>query len=306
MERHHHEHSSSGWLVEEKQTGLGTGPSTLLCRHWQKKQADRKRGDTPTFYPGDRVWLSTKDLKNMPGSHKLNARFIGPYTILRQINPVTHKLQLPRYMKIHPSFYVLLLKRFIPGPLDEHKHQNQYPELRIINKLPAYTINKILSSHRRGNTFKHLIDSEGYGTESKGAMDPLLKLKPQPTHTVTQGETSHINTLSETIGQGLCHEAFYSHIDYRGSNKHLHSSERDHPCTDPSHLNRHFTHTQPKRSIVPNPREYNFYSVCPCFVYWPLPLDLPCDIPVHLWLDYLAWVTTMLLDYLWHLCLLQF
>lgn len=44
-----------------------------------RQQADHKRGDMPNYKPGERVWLSTRDFKNQPGSHKLNFRFIGPY-----------------------------------------------------------------------------------------------------------------------------------------------------------------------------------------------------------------------------------
>lgn len=103
---------------------------------------------------------------------------MGLYKIIQQINPVTYKLQLPRHLKIYPVFHVSLLKHFVPGPLVEHDHP---PEPQIIDNQPAYTINKILKSHRKAHNMEYLIDWEGYGPEehcwvkANDILDPLLK-----------------------------------------------------------------------------------------------------------------------------------
>ena len=39
-------------------------------------------------------------------SKKLSPRFIGPFTIIEQMNPVTFKLQLPPQYRIHSTFHV--------------------------------------------------------------------------------------------------------------------------------------------------------------------------------------------------------
>ncbi len=57
-----------------------------VCR--QKTAADVKRAETPTYHPGQKVWLSTRDIR-LP-CRKLNPRFVGPFTILEQVNPVTY------------------------------------------------------------------------------------------------------------------------------------------------------------------------------------------------------------------------
>ncbi len=47
-------------------------------------------------------------------------RFIGPFTIERQINEVTFLLQLPARYRIHPAFHVSILKPF-SLPLSRHR-----------------------------------------------------------------------------------------------------------------------------------------------------------------------------------------
>ncbi len=75
-----------------------------------QRQANRRRRPAPILRPGQRVWLSTKNLPLRVESRKLSQRFIGPFRVARKVNPVTYRLFLPRSLKINPSFHVFLLK----------------------------------------------------------------------------------------------------------------------------------------------------------------------------------------------------
>ncbi|KAI4903528.1 hypothetical protein NFI96_007481 [Prochilodus magdalenae] len=55
----------------------------------QKEQADKHRGSTPVYSPGDRVWLSSRDLRLPGGCKKLSPKYIGPYRIVSRLNDVT-------------------------------------------------------------------------------------------------------------------------------------------------------------------------------------------------------------------------
>ncbi len=74
--------------------------------------ADVRRATTPTYHPGQKVWLSTGDIRLRLPCKKLSPRFIGPFPIIRQVNPVTYELKLPSQYRIHPTFHVSLLKPY--------------------------------------------------------------------------------------------------------------------------------------------------------------------------------------------------
>ncbi|KAK3510136.1 hypothetical protein QTP70_026851 [Hemibagrus guttatus] len=99
---------------------------------------------------------------------KLGPRFIGPFTILKQINPVTYKLQLPPEYCIHPTFHVSLLKPHHPSvsPSTEPGSDAAEPPLPLLlDDVAAYGVREILDSRHRGGQLEYLVDWKGYGPE---------------------------------------------------------------------------------------------------------------------------------------------
>jgi hypothetical protein len=79
---------------------------------YMEAYASKTRKDV-WFQPGDRVWLdsSVLSLREQP-SKKLRDRWVGPYEVLRVVNPVSYELALPVSLaRVHPVFHVSRLKR---------------------------------------------------------------------------------------------------------------------------------------------------------------------------------------------------
>ncbi|KAI4890785.1 hypothetical protein NFI96_028572, partial [Prochilodus magdalenae] len=146
----------------------------------QKEQADKHRGSTPVYSPGDRVWLSTRDLRLPGGCKKLSPKYIGPYRIVSKVNDVTYKLALPPQCRMCPTFHVSRFKPVVPGPLDEVLPEATPPSPVWFEGVATYAVRKLLDSRRRSGGLQYLVDWEGFGPEehswipASDVLDPAL------------------------------------------------------------------------------------------------------------------------------------
>uniref|UniRef100_A0A9J8B9S0 Chromo domain-containing protein n=1 Tax=Cyprinus carpio carpio TaxID=630221 RepID=A0A9J8B9S0_CYPCA len=158
-----------------------------------QSQADTRRGDTPQYQPGQKVWLSTRDIRLRLPCRKLSPRYIGPFTIERQVNEVTYRLHLPSHYRIAPSFHVSLLKPFtdpLVSPFPGPDGVDVPPPPEVAEEESIHRVQEILDSRRLGRRLEYLIDWEGYGPEERSwvprddILDPSL---------LTQFHNSHPN-----------------------------------------------------------------------------------------------------------------
>jgi hypothetical protein len=68
----------------------------------------------PTLKEGDKVYLLRKNIATKQLSDKLDHKKLGLFKIAKIKSLVNYCLKLPKTIKIHPVFYVSLLK---PAPL---------------------------------------------------------------------------------------------------------------------------------------------------------------------------------------------
>ena len=77
---------------------------------------NRRRSPTPSFSPGDMVYLDFEDIQTTRPSKKLSHRRLGPYPVERRVGKYTYRLVLPPPMRrLHLVFNIVKLT---PAPDD--------------------------------------------------------------------------------------------------------------------------------------------------------------------------------------------
>ncbi|KAI2649346.1 Transposon Tf2-9 polyprotein [Labeo rohita] len=137
-----------------------------LCqtRKRTRRAANRHRSRAPRYVCGQRVWLSTRNLPLQPPSRKLAPKFIGPFSIVKVLNPVAVRLRLPNYLRrVHPVFHVSCIK-----PVNRPPSRPSPPSPPVIVENPSvFKVKKLLAVRPRGRGFQYLVDWEGYGPEER-------------------------------------------------------------------------------------------------------------------------------------------
>ncbi|KAI2666927.1 Transposon Tf2-6 polyprotein [Labeo rohita] len=143
------------WFRESEQVWNAAHAHLQRAIRRHKDQADTRRTHAHEYQPGDLVWMSTRDIRLRLPCRKLSPRYIGPFPVLTQINPVTYQLKLLNHYRIAPLFHVSLLKPYTEPVSPSSTEQESAPPLRqrlidsvrIFHALCSLSTNKV-----EGNT----------------------------------------------------------------------------------------------------------------------------------------------------------
>ena len=103
----------------------------------------------PSMYKiGDKVFLSTKNIKTERPSKKLNVKNIGPFKIKKLVG-LSYQLELPHIMKIYDVFHPNLLQKAVNNSLPNQ--QNISPPPTVVSDKEEWEVDNILDAkHGRG------------------------------------------------------------------------------------------------------------------------------------------------------------
>ncbi len=116
------------------------------------------------FKQGDKVLLSTKNLKLKQPSRKLSNLFIGPFVIEERIGSQAYRLRLPPKYKIHDVFHVSLLKAYHHRE-GEPEVDVAEPDLIAEDGEKIWEVERILDERTVNGERQYLLKWKGYGDD---------------------------------------------------------------------------------------------------------------------------------------------
>ncbi|KAJ9520420.1 hypothetical protein QJQ45_000181 [Haematococcus lacustris] len=149
-----------------------------LREHILHEMHDAKKSSDSVFQVGDRVLLSTMNLRNMVGkARKLLPRYVGPFRIEAHVGEDAVKLTLPPAMsRIHPVFHVSLLR-----PYEGNFGRLPPTVLGWLDDSPQYEVERIVNHRhvRAGKAKEYLVKWKGY-EDSDNTWEPASNLANAP------------------------------------------------------------------------------------------------------------------------------
>jgi hypothetical protein len=136
---------------------------TIMKESQQKKERDvNPHRREPDFQPGDKVWISTKNIKTERPSRKLDHQQMGPYEILRK-EGYSYRVKLPDSMNVHPVFAPGLLRKAADNPLPGQV--NEPPPVIKITADEEYEVEAILAVKKIRKTLKYRASWTGHDND---------------------------------------------------------------------------------------------------------------------------------------------
>jgi hypothetical protein len=113
-----------------------------------KDFADKSRREVK-FQEGDEVWLNIKNFRLPEGlSHKFLGPYAGPFKVLEKKLSYTYKLELPEYLRVHPTFHVSLLKLVSCDASRPNRKHKSRPPPDLVHNEPEFEVEVVLKSRQ--------------------------------------------------------------------------------------------------------------------------------------------------------------
>jgi hypothetical protein len=129
--------------------------SMRVAQETMKGFYDAKRQADPDYKPGDKVYLSGKNLTTHRPAKKFEDRRYGPFKVKRKVGAISYELELPTSWKVHPVFNTVFLRPWTP-PYAQHQHAVTPPPPDVVDGVNVYEVGEILRVKYWGRARKRL------------------------------------------------------------------------------------------------------------------------------------------------------
>jgi transposase InsO family protein len=129
-----------------------------------KAQADTHRSNSPKYQIGDKVWLSTDNLKVTRAFKTLTAQWLGPYNITKTVGDNAVKLHLPKTMRIHPVVNISRVRPYKEPP-EGQTSIRPGPVKVTEDREIEYEVDHIVNVRKQGQHMEYLVHWKGYTEE---------------------------------------------------------------------------------------------------------------------------------------------
>ncbi|CAJ0968402.1 unnamed protein product [Ranitomeya imitator] len=170
------------WAVEARDVWDRNQDAIRASKERMRSSADAHWRPAPTFAPGDLVWLCARNIRLRVESTKFAPRYLGPFKVLEQVNPVVYRLSLPPRLGITDTFHVSLLKPVYMSRFSESSAGTSG------SSTDDYEVNAILGCKVVRGKKLYLVDWKGYGPEDR-SWEPVEHIRaPQLIAAFERGE----------------------------------------------------------------------------------------------------------------------
>jgi hypothetical protein len=151
-------------LDEERRRLWEVAKANLEKAHKRYKDFVDKSRRKVKFQEGYEVWLNIKNFRLPEGlSHKFLGPYAGPFKVLEKKLSNTYNLELPKNLKVHPTFHVSLLKPVSRDASRPNREYNSRPPLDLVHNEPEFEVEVVLKSRQlKGKEREYLIKWKGY------------------------------------------------------------------------------------------------------------------------------------------------
>jgi hypothetical protein len=151
-------------LDEERRCLWEVAKANLEKVHKRYKNFTDKSQREVKFQERDEVWLNIKNFRLPEGlSHKFLGPYTSPFKVLEKKLSNTYKLELPKNLKVHPTFHVSILKLIARDASRPNREHNSRPPSDLVHNEPKLEVEAVLKLKQlKGRKREYLVKWKGY------------------------------------------------------------------------------------------------------------------------------------------------